>query len=193
LQEATAVDAALTGDAAVIADVAAVEGFEPARFGEIMRSREVQRLYEDDKARCKRYEVQTFPTYLLEYRGVELMLRGFTSFETLVQNIKQLSYGKVTLDESVCGATAEGVKLFIEQCSSTYPVEIATAFLLQRISGKSALNVESYVGLPDIMDELVSAGEVVMHSRGNGFVFYAKGCAPHRAVSLDETALGVHA
>lgn len=193
LQEATAVDAALTGDAAVVADIAAVEGFAPARFDEIMRSREVQRLYEENKARCKHYEVQTFPTYLLEYKGVELMLRGFTTFETLVQNIKQLSYGKVALDEKACAPTTESVRFFIEECASTYPVEIATAFLMKRISGKSALNVESYVGLPDIMDELVTAGDVVMHPRGNGFVFYAKGCVPAHAAMTDETVIGVHA
>lgn len=175
LQEATAVDGACTCDADVLADLAAVEGVSPLKFGEIMRSREAQRLYDEDKARCRHYEVHTFPTYLLEYKGVELLLRGFTSFETLVQNIKQLSYGKVAISGDAPQKTSpEAVRLFIEQGAGTYPVEVATAFSLERISGKSALNVESYVGLPDVMDELVSSGEVVMRPRGNGFVFYGK-------------------
>ena len=194
LQEATAVDGEHTSDAAVVAALAAVVGFEPTRFGEVMRSREVQSLYEEDKARCRQYEVQTYPSYLLGYKGVEIMLRGFTSFETLVQNIKQLSYGKVSLGDGVCEkATPERVKHFIEQCGSTYPVEVATAFSMQRISGKSALNVESYVGLPDVVDELVASGEVSMHPRGNGFMLYSKHAGVASCVDAGRAASGVHA
>ena len=194
LQEATAVDAALTGDATVIADLAAVEGFEPARFGEIMRSREVQRLYEEDKERCRHYEIQTFPTYLLVYKGVELMLRGFTSFDTIVQNMKHLSYGKVGGCDNACTKpTTENVKRFIEHYGAVYPVEIATAFAMQRISGKSAINTESYVGLPDVIDELVAAGEVLMRPRGNGFVLYAKKFYRGEPVAVEETSVGAHA
>lgn len=187
LQEATAVDAALTCDPNVIADLAAVEGFEPARLAEIMRSREAQRLYEEDKEKCRHYEVQTFPTYLLVYKGVELMLRGFTSYDTIVQNIKQLSYGKIVpCDEAHLKPMPENVERFIEKYGSVYPVEIATAFALQRISGKSAINVESYVGLPDIIDELVRAGKIIIRPRGNGFVLYAEKHFEGRPAEVDE-------
>ena len=189
LQEATAVDAALTCDPDVITDLAAVEGFEPARLAEIMRSREVQRRYEEDKEKCRHYEVQTFPTYLLVYKGVELMLRGFTSYDTMVQNIKQLSYGKIApCEELRLKPGPENVERFIEKYGNVYPVEIATAFALQRISGKSALNIESYVGLPDIVDELVREGRILIRPRGNGFVLYAKKHYEGRPVEVNEVS-----
>ena len=175
LQEATAVDMALTCDVNVIADIAAVEGYEPERFKELMASREVRRLFDDDKALCKRYDVHTFPTYMIEYKGTEVMLRGFTSFDTIMQNIAHITYGKVALgntEEFV--PTVHNVARFIERYGSVYPVEVATAFCMQRVSGKSALNVESYVGMPDVIEELIAQGDVAMRPRGNGFILYSK-------------------
>ncbi len=194
LQEATAVDALRTCDDVVLADLAGVVGFEPERFAEIMRSREVQRMYEEDKERCSHYEIQTFPSYLLEYKGVELMLRGFTSFETMVQNISHLSYGKVALQNKECDVfTPSNVKDFVERYGAVYPVELATAFGVQRISGKSALNVESYVRLPDVIDEHVSQGALIMKPKGNGFLIYAKKHHETMPIDVDEMPVGAHA
>ena len=189
LQEATAVDAALTGDINVIADVAATVGYEPARFKEIMESREVQRIYDEDKALCRRYDVQTLPTFLVEYRGVEMMLRGFTSFETLMQNISEMSYGKITLTHEECFLpTADNVERFIEHYRSVYPVEIATAFSLSRKGGKSALNIESYDKLPDIVEELAAAGKISVKPRGNGFMLYCNKAAESHVTPIEEVA-----
>ena len=175
LQEATAVDALRTCDSDVIADLAATVGFEPYRFKEIMESREAQRLYDEGKAMAVRYEVHSFPTYLLQYKGTEVVLRGYTSFDTLMQNIEHLTYGKVALlCEEKFAATPLNVKHFIEKYGAVYPVEVATAFCMQRISGKTALNIESYEALPDIVDELVASYGVSLRPRGNGFMLYAK-------------------
>lgn len=186
LQEATAVDAALTCDAAVIADIAAVLGYQPKRFIEIMESREVRNLFEDGRAKARHYDIQQFPSYLLEYKGVEMVLRGFVSFETIVQNIKQFTYGKIdVIDEKRFEPTCDNVACFIEKRGSVYPVEIATAFSLPRLGGKSALNIESYEGLPDVMDELVTSGRVVMHPRGNGFILYKKNHKELKSFAVD--------
>ena len=55
---------------------------------------------------------------------------------------------------------------------NAYPVEIATAFSLKRKSGHTALNVESYLGLSDMVEELVENGMVAMVPKGNGFMYY---------------------
>ncbi len=173
LQEATAVDGLRTCDSSVIVDIAAAVGFEPHRFKEIMDSREAQRLFEQGKSTAAHYEVHSFPTYLLQYKGTEMILRGYTSLDTVMQNIGQLTYGKISLEMSdEFSATAENVKHFIERYGSVYPVEIATAFGMQRISGKSALNIESYEGLPAIVEELVASYAVSLKPRGNGFMLY---------------------
>lgn len=70
--------------------------------------------------------------------------------------------------------TVHNVARFVEHYGSVYPVEVATAFCMQRVSGKSALNAESYVGLPDIIEELIAQGDVAMRPRGNGFILYGK-------------------
>ena len=189
LQEATAVDALLTCDSGVLADLSAALGYEPSCFNDIMRSREVQRLFDDGKERMRHYDVHSFPTYLLQYKGTEMLLRGFTTFDTLVQNIKQLTYGKMVPAEGVdFEPTAGNVKRFIERYGSVYPVEIATAFGLQRVSGKSALNVESYTGLPDILEQLVSKYGVSLKPRGNGFMIFLKGDATAHAVSVGDVS-----
>ncbi len=194
LQEATALDALHTCSASVLADLAAVEGFEPERFAEIMRSREVQRLYEEDKEHCRRYEVQTYPTFLLEYKGVEIMLRGFTSLETLEQNIKHLSYGKVAFTGAGSAVPlAERVLAFVERYKTAFPVELAMAFDMQRIGGKSALNIESYVGLPDVLDELVSSGRLSVKPRGNGFMVYEKRVGEAEPIDIEEVSIGIDA
>ncbi len=186
LQEATAVDALLTCDAGVIADLSATLGYEPSRFKDIMQSREVQRIFDDGKERMHHYDVHSFPTYLLQYKGTEMLLRGFTTFETLVQNIKQLTYGKVLPAEGPSyEPSVDNVKQFVERYGAVYPVEIATAFGMQRVSGKSALNVESYVGLPDILEQLVAKHGVALKPRGKGFVVFVKGDAESHAVSLE--------
>lgn len=189
LQEATAVDSALTCDVNVIADLAAVEGYEPARFKELMGSREVHRLFDEGKALCKRYDVHTFPTYLIEYKGTEVMLRGFTSFDTIMQNISHITYGKMALSNAdELTPTVHNVARFIERYGSVYPVEVATAFCMQRISGKPALNVESYVGLPDIVEELIAQGDVAMRPRGNGFILYGKHHKEFVPLTMEEIA-----
>lgn len=189
LQEATAVDSAITCDYDVIADLAAVEGYDPLRFKELMESREVRRLFEEDKALCKRYEVHTFPTFMIEYKGTEVVLRGFTSFDTIMQNISHMTYGKVSVNKSEEFApTVPNIARFIERYGSVYPVEVATAFCMQRISGKSSLNVESYVGLPDIVEELIAQGDVAMRPRGNGFILYNKHHKDFVPLTIEEIA-----
>ena len=173
LQEATAVDAVVTGDADVLVDMSAVVGFVPDKFREIYMSDVVKRLYDEDKALCRSYEVASFPCYLVTYRGEEMMLRGYSTFNVLRNSIEQLSFGNIKpIDDGRERFTAANVLHFMDICGSAYPVEIATAFGLARRNGHTALNVESYEGLSDMLDELVKAGEIATAPRGNGFMCY---------------------
>lgn len=178
VQEATAVDGLITADKRVLADLAAVEGYDPQRFTEVLNSREVQRAFEKDREFAAHYAVQSTPTYLLEYRNQEKLLQGFTTFDTLVHNIERLTYGKVKPRSTAedgrerLTPTVENVRNFIAHYNSVYPVEIATAFCLERHSGHTALNIESYEHLPSLVDELIRGGEVAITPCGNGFKIY---------------------
>ena len=173
LQEATAVDAALTGDTDVLVDMSAVVGFVPEKFRTIYCGDVVKTLYDEGRVFCRSYEVTSFPCYLVTYRGEEMMLRGYSTFDVVRNCIEQLSFGNIKpIDDGRGEFTAANVLRFIDGYGSAYPVEIATAFGLARHNGHTALNVESYEGLPDMIDALVKAGEVATAPRGNGFICY---------------------
>ena len=173
LQEATAVDAVVTNDTDVLVDMSAVVGFVPEKFRTIFGGDVVKTLYDEGRAFCRNYEVTSFPCYLVTYRGEEMMMRGYSSFAVVRNCIEQLSFGNIKpIDDGRGKFTAENVLRFMENYGSAYPVEIATAFGLARHNGHTALNVESYEGLPDMMEQLVKAGEVATTPRGNGFICY---------------------
>ena len=173
LQEATAVDAALTGDIDTLVDLSAVVGFVPEKFRTIFTGDVVKTLYDEGRLFARSYEVTSFPGYLVTYRGEEMMLRGYSTFDVVRNCIEQLSFGNMKpIDDGRDRLTAENVLRCIDGYGSAYPVEIATAFGLARHNGHSALNVESYEGLPDIVEQLVAAGEVAVAPRGNGFICY---------------------
>lgn len=173
LQEATAVDAALTNKEEVIMGIAAATGFDPEIFQNIFNSPEVKEEYRKNKSLCHEYEVQSFPTYIVEHRGEEMLLRGYTTYDIVTQTIAQISYNNVKpVNDGRDIFIKENVKNFISQYGSAYPAEIATAFSLHRNSGHTALNAESYDRLPDMMEELVADGEIAMAPKGNGFMYY---------------------
>ena len=173
LQEATAVDAVVTSDVDTLVDMSAVVGFIPEKFRDIYVSDVVKTLYDEGKAFCRSYEVTSFPCYLVTYRGEEMMLRGYSTYDVVCNCIEQLSFGNIKpIADGREEFTATNVLHFMENYGSAYPVEIATAFGLARRNGHTALNFESYEQLPDMLDGLVEAGEVAVAPHGNGFICY---------------------
>ncbi len=173
LQEATAVDAVLTNEEEKIIGIATVTGFDPELFRNIFNSEEVKQEYKKNKALCDEYEVHSFPTYIIEHRGEEMLLRGYSTYEIITQAIAQLSYNNIKpINDGREIFVKENVRHFIAQYGTAYPVEIATAFSLRRSSGHTALNAESYEHLPDMIEELITDGEVAMAPKGNGFMYY---------------------
>ena len=176
LQELTAVENLHTNNEENLVAISAVLGFDQEKFGRILSGEEVERLYAEDKSLAGRYEVHAFPTYMLEYRGEEMMLRGFTTFGTLCHRIGHLTFENIRpIDDGREIFTADNVRKFVAQHGTAYPVEIATAFSLPRTEGHTALNVESYSGLADVLEELVKAGELSIVPKGNGFMCYTPG------------------
>ena len=173
LQEMTIVDGAQTNDPDNTVALSALVGFNQQSFAELYYGEEAKKIYSVNKELCEAYDVSAFPAYKLEYAGEEMMVRGFTTYETLVHCISQLSYENIRpVDDGRAHFTIANVRAFIEECGTAYPVEIATAFSLARKGGHTALNVESYDGLSDVVEDLIKCGDIAMAPKGNGFMFY---------------------
>ena len=173
LQEATAADAAHTNDVDVLCGIAATMGFDPHRFRTLYGSDEVRDAYAKCKSLCKRYDVQTFPTFCLEYRGEEMVLRGYSTLNIVRHSIDHLTFENIKpIADGRMHLTHENVMRFISRYGTAYPIEIATAFGLKRKEGHTALNAESYEKLPDVLEQLISAGRIAMAPKGNGFMYY---------------------
>lgn len=180
IQEATAVEAMQTTRMEVLADLAAVEGFNPDEFKQTMSSDAAKKAFADDRERAKDYDVREFPTFLLEYAGRESIIRGYTTYNAFVKEILTLGKGEISArllkhsgsESDCCAPTVKNVKQFVQRYKSVYPVEVATAFTLVRRSGRSAANIESYEQLPDIVDELLKSGEIGMSPMGNSFKLF---------------------
>lgn len=173
LQEATAVGALLTNEKSIIFDLSATVGFEPEKFAAIYNSEKVKKIYEEGKRLCRKLDPLALPTFLLEYAGEELVLRGYSQYEIFSKSIEQLSHGAVKpIADGREKPTVENVRKFLSVFHNAYPVEVATAFAFKRHSGHSALNSESYEGLPDVLAMLVENGVVAMVPKGNGFMYY---------------------
>lgn len=176
LQEATAVDAVVTNDTVNIFDLSATVGMEPEKFREIYHSDEVRKMYGECKALCAEYDIDSFPVYMLEYGGERLFVRGYTSCEDMMKHIGRISRGHVNpVDDGRELLTEENIRRLMSVCHNAYPVEIATAFSLKRMSGHTALNAESYVGLSDMIAGLLERSVLAMVPKGNGFMYYLLG------------------
>ena len=180
VQQATALEAMQTSRIEVLADLAAVEGFDPEEFKQTMTSDAAKKAFADDRERARHYDVKEFPTFLLEYDGRETILRGYTTYNAFVKEVLALGSGEIharllrhsNSEADSCAPTIKNVKKFIQHYKSVFPVEIATAFALVRRSGRSAVNIESYEQLPDIVDELLKSGEIGMSPAGNSFKLF---------------------
>ena len=180
VQQATALEAMQTSRVEVLADLAAVEGFNPDEFRQTMASDAAKKAFADDRERARHYDVKEFPTFLLEYNGRESILRGYITYNAFVKEILAIGNGDISArllkhsssEADSCAPTIKNVKNFIHHYKSVFPVEIATAFALVRRSGRSAVNIESYEQLPDIVDELLKSGEIGMAPAGNSFKLF---------------------
>lgn len=173
LQEMTLVDGAQMNDTDNIVAMSALVGFNQQKYSEVFAGPETKRIYSANKELCNEYDVHSFPTYKLVYADEEMMVRGFTTYETLAHCIAQLSYENVKpIEDGRETLTIANVRTFIEEFGVAYPVEIATAFSLDRTCGHTALNIESYAGLPDIIEEMIKSNDIAMAPKGNGFLIY---------------------
>lgn len=183
VQKATALYAKQTTDEAVLADIAVLEGYEREEFLAAMKSEEVKQAFNAGRDKCRASDIHTFPSYLIEYKGTQELIQGYTTYGTLQHTITRMTYGDVSPCEYHDNGikrlvlTAENLLSLFDVYHTLFPVEIATVFGLERRVGKVALNTESYLHLPDVIDEMLKAKLIEMSPVGNGFKFTRMKCS----------------
>ena len=176
VQQATAAEAVRTCLPATLADIAATVGIEPEYMRTAMESEEARLRLARGEQLAAHYEVQSTPSFLLEYKGKELLVQGYTPFEALGEAIAKLTGGSIKPEKQAAQETInEKVARYVARHGSVYPVEIATAFALGRRSGHTALNIESYEHLPDIIEQLLSEEKIAITPFANSFKIYSVG------------------
>ncbi len=174
VQQTTAAEAVRTCSFATLADIAATVGIEPEYMRTAMESDEAHRRLSRGEQQAAHYEVQSTPAFLLEYKGKELIIQGYTTFGTLREAMEKLTGGSIKpFNEGGQNSTTENVLRYVSRHGSVYPVEIATAFALERRGGHTALNIESYEHLPDIIEQLLSEEKIAITPFANSFKIYS--------------------
>lgn len=178
IQQATAAEAVRTSDISTLVGLAAVVGIEPEKLRNRIEDKETKRMFEQCRELAAHYGAEATPTFLLQFRGKELLIQGYTSIDTIEANITKLSSGNILPaggnkeKMQYLEPTAKNVARYLSHYGTAFPVDIATAFVLERHSGHSALNIESYEHLPNIIERLLIDEEVAMTPFANSFKIY---------------------
>ena len=179
IQEATAAEAIHTANPEVLIELSAVCGFNPQDIREAMESQEVNREFRLQHEIAQNYGIESTPSYVLKYDDREAVINGFCSYATIENHITNISCGDITPMAAgrermeLLTANCDNVSRFIEHYKSVYPVEIATTFGMKRHSGHSALNIESFELLPDIINELRKNNRIAITPFANSFRIYS--------------------
>ncbi|MDY0287212.1 MAG: DsbA family protein [Sphaerochaeta sp.] len=130
LREATAVEAKQTNREEVLLALAKEVGLDTNKFLTHYTDGTAQAAFEMDKATTKAYRVRLFPTFIVRYKGKEVVLENYQRVEDFEQVMKKLSNNELTA--RVPSASAETILQFIKGYGRVVPLEIMMAFELDK-------------------------------------------------------------
>ena len=178
IQQATAAEAVRTSDLSTLAGLAAVVGLAPEEVSDKIESAETKRIFQEGRQLAAHYGAETTPTFLLQFRGKEHLIQGYTTMEAIETEITRLTAGNILPangdkeQAKRLEPTKENVAHYLSCYGTAFPVDVATAFAIERHSGHTALNIESYKHLPDIIERLLIEEEIAMTPFANSFKIY---------------------
>jgi len=156
MREAIASEGKKANRTEVLIELAQESGLDVAQFIKNFTDGSAKQAFEDDLYTTRSYRANGFPTFLVKgSNGKEIMLRGYQSYETFKQVIKQITGGK--LDEMKLEVNEETILNFISKYGPVAPVEIEVTFNL------TSAEVKKY------MDKLQSQNAVGITPAGNGY------------------------
>ena len=128
LREATAVEAKQTNRDEVLLALAKGVGLNTEKLLTHYTDGTAQAAFEMDLALTKAYRVRLLPTFIVRYKGKEVVLENYRSVDDFEQAIQQLCNSSLTA--SVPPASSDTILQFIREYGRVVPIEIMMAFEL---------------------------------------------------------------
>jgi putative protein-disulfide isomerase len=126
LREATATEAKQTNRKEVLIGLASEVGLDIPKFIERLSNGSAEAAFEEDLKITKRYGAKGFPTFLLRYGEIEVLLKGYQSFDAF-RSVIEIVTGD-TIKEVIPDKSEKSVMEFIRKHIRVAPVEIQVSF-----------------------------------------------------------------
>jgi predicted DsbA family dithiol-disulfide isomerase len=133
-------------------------GLDCDRFIKDIQSGAASSAFQQDLQECRRREVRGFPSFLLQYAGKEILLRGYTPYETFERWFQELSNDQLKPKNIQAGSSA--VFNFISRYGNAAPIEVASVYNMKFEDAQKLLKEMADKGL-------VSENKIGM----NGFLY----------------------
>ena len=130
IREATFAEARPTARIDVLIELAAEAGLDVAEFVDEYTHGNAQADFMQDRTKCRRNGITGFPSYMIKSEQTSIILGGYQNLGTFHTIVRRLSDGKIKPRK--VGPSQANVADFIKRYTTVYPVEIETAFGLDR-------------------------------------------------------------
>lgn len=130
LREATAVEAKQTNREDVLLTLAQEVGLDREKLLSHYSDGSALAAFEEDLATARAYRVRLFPTFILRYKGKEVIMENYQRVEDFEQAIRTLSKGELT--SNIPEASRENILAFIRTHDRVVPLEIMMTFALDK-------------------------------------------------------------
>ncbi len=154
IREATFTEARPTARIDVLIELAAESGLNVTEFVDEYTYGNAQADFMQDRTKCRRNGITGFPSYLIQSEQTRIILGGYQNLGTFHTIIRRLSDGKIKPRK--VGPSKANVADFIKRYTTVYPVEIETAFGLDRDRTDA------------IIDELIADKRITAEPIGDG-------------------------
>lgn len=154
MREATFAEARPTAQTDVLIGLAAETGLDVTEFVNEYTYGNAQADFMQDRTRCRRNGITGFPSYLIKSDQTSIILGGYQNLATFHTVIRRLSDGKIKPRKA--GPSPANVMEFIKRYRTVYPVEIETAFGIDRSQ------------TDELIDELIRSGRISAEAIGDG-------------------------
>lgn len=164
IREAVSAEGKQTNRIEILIELAQESGLNIPLFIQNFTDGSAEEAFMDDLYTTKTYRANGFPTFLVRAsNGKEIMLRGYQSYETFNQVIKQITDGNI--DEIKVEANEQTILDFIGRYGRVAPAEIEMAFNVSKSEVKSYL--EKFQSQNKINIDLLGNGSFISIKHDN--------------------------